>query len=89
MKKIVSSFLISSILLTSTVFADPVFEGHAEYSDQYKQDAQELFTGEIEHLERKDIINMTVSQVLDGSINMEGDEFLPKSPMKFTVIKVL
>lgn len=63
------------MILTSTVFADPVFEGHAEYSDQYKQEAQELFTGEVEHLERKDIIRMTVSQVLDGSINMEGDEF--------------
>lgn len=75
MKKIISSLLIASMLFTSSAFADPVFEGHAEYSDQYKQDAQELFTGEIEHLERKDIINMTVSQVLDGSINMEGDEF--------------
>ena len=63
------------MIFTSAAFADPVFEGHAEYSDQYRQEATELFTGEVEHLERKDIINMTVSQVLDGSINMEGDEF--------------
>ncbi len=75
MKKIISAVLISSMFFTSAAFADPVFEGHAEYSDQYKQEATELFTGEVEHLERKDIINMTVSQVLDGSINMEGDEF--------------
>lgn len=75
MKKILAIFLISSFLFNTSAIAAPVFEGHAEYTDQYKQDSQDLFTGEIEHLERKDIINMTVSQVLDGSINMEGDEF--------------
>lgn len=62
-------------MLNTSVLASPVFEGHAEYSDQYNKTEQELFTGEIEHLERKDVIHMTVSQVLDGSINMEGDEF--------------
>ena len=36
---------------------------------------KELFTGQVEHLERKDVINMTVSQVLDSNINIEGDEF--------------
>ncbi len=62
-------------MLGTPAVAAPVFEGHAEFSEQYKQMEQELFTGEIEHLERKDIIHMTVSQVLDGSINIEGDEF--------------
>lgn len=52
-----------------------MFEGHAEKSEQYKELEKDLFTGEVEHLERKDVIHMTVSQVLDGSINMEGDEF--------------
>ena len=48
----------------------------AEKTDVYEQQLQkELFTGQVEHLERKDVINMTVSQVLDSNINMEGDEF--------------
>lgn len=59
-----------------SALADEVLQGHAEKTDKYeKQLQQELFTGEVEHLERKDIINMTVSQVLDGNINIEGDEF--------------
>ena len=76
MKRILSVLIIGAFLSnTIALAAAPVFEGHAEYTDQYKQDTSDLFTGEVEHLERKDIINMTVSQVLDGSINMEGDEF--------------
>lgn len=75
MKKILSVFLMSMFMFNTSVLAGPVFEGHAEYSDEYRQMEQDMFTGEIEHLERKDIIHMTVSQVLDGSINMEGDEF--------------
>ena len=76
MKKIIATILL--IIFTSInnyVLAD-VLHGHAEKTDEYKhQLQQELFTGEIEHLERKDIINMTVSQVLDSNINIEGDEF--------------
>ena len=75
MKKLVATFLISSFLFSSSALATPTLEGHAEFSDKVQQLQQDLFTGEIEHLERKDIIHMTVSQVLDGSIHMEGDEF--------------
>lgn len=76
MRKFVAISLISSFLtINLPVLASPTFEGHAEFNDQYQQMQEDLFTGEIEVLERKDIINMTVSQVLDGSINIEGDEF--------------
>ena len=34
-----------------------------------------MFTGKVETLDRHDVINMTVSQVLDSSVSMEGDEF--------------
>lgn len=76
MKKIIALLmLISFIINTSVAYAD-VLEGHAEKTDTYQDQLQkELFTGEIEHLDRKDVINMTVSQVLDSSINIEGDEF--------------
>ena len=76
MKRLLATFLLISFLGTnSAVFAD-VLQGHAEKSEQYEQQIQqELFTGKVENLERKDVINMTVSQVLDSNINIEGDEF--------------
>lgn len=76
MKKITALFLLISFLgFNTSAFAAPVFEGHAEKSDQLRQLESELFTGQVEHMERPDVIHMTVSQVLDSNINMEGDEF--------------
>lgn len=76
MKRVLATILLIMFLGTNTaVFAD-VLQGHAEKTEQYEQQVkQELFTGKVENLERKDIINMTVSQVLDSNINIEGDEF--------------
>lgn len=76
MKRVLVTILLIMFLGTNTaVFAD-VLQGHAEKSEQYEQQIQqELFTGKVENLERKDVINMTVSQVLDSNINIEGDEF--------------
>lgn len=76
MKRFVASLLLVSFLSCNSLAYAEVLEGHAEKSDTYEQQLQkELFTGKVEHLERKDVINMTVSQVLDSNINMEGDEF--------------
>ena len=76
MKRFVASLLLVSFLSCNSLVYAEVLEGHAEKSDTYEQQLQkELFTGKVEHLERKDVINMTVSQVLDSNINMEGDEF--------------
>ena len=75
MKKIFA--LIISIIFSFNTFAlasEPL-HGHVEETDEYKQMQEELFTGKIEHLDRKDIINMSVTQVLDSSYSMEGDEF--------------
>ncbi len=76
MKRFIALLILFSFIVGhSAVFAE-VLEGHAEKTDVYEQQLQkELFTGQIEHLERKDVINMTVSQVLDSNINIEGDEF--------------
>ena len=76
MKRVLATILLIMFLGTNTtVFAD-VLQGHAEKTEQYEQQVkQELFTGKVENLERKDIINMTVSQVLDSNLNIEGDEF--------------
>ena len=63
-------------ICSNTLAYAEVFQGHAEKNDTYEQKLeQELFTGKVENLERKDVINMTVSQVLDSNINIEGDEF--------------
>ena len=76
MKRFAALFIIFAFLTCNTSVYGEVLEGHAEKTDIYEQQMQqELFTGQVEHLERKDVINMTVSQVLDSNINMEGDEF--------------
>ena len=54
--------------------AEPL-KGSVSESSEYKQTQDDIFTGKVESLNRKDVINMTVSQVLDSSISVEGDEF--------------
>lgn len=63
---------LSGIAYCSTT--GEIFQGHAERTDKVKEQS-ELFTGKIENLDRKDVLRMTVSQVLDGSFSQEGDEF--------------
>ena len=77
MKRLLALLILSMFMWTNTVvFAEPVFQGHAEKSDKVRQELEhELFTGQVEQLERSDVIHMTVSQVLDSNINIEGDEF--------------
>lgn len=75
MKKIFALFVSFIFFFNTIVLAAEPLQGHIEETDEYKQLQEELFTGKIEHLDRKDIINMTVSQVLDTSYAMEGDEF--------------
>lgn len=76
-KKLFTNFLLivflCNSLLSYALAAEP-FRGHAEKEDKIPEKS-ELFTGSVETLDRKDVIKMTVSQVLDGSFSMEGDEF--------------
>lgn len=74
MKKLLS-FIIISMLLSSYVQAAEPLKGSVTESGEYQQQQDEIFTGKIETLNRKEIINMTVSQVLDSSFSIEGDEF--------------
>ena len=75
MRKRLAAFLISILVANSAVFADAPFQGYAEYDDKYSIPEENLFTGKTEILEKKHVINMTVSQVLDASYALEGDEF--------------
>ena len=76
MKKTVIFILVFSLFLNATSLCAETLHGGIEKNAQYQKELEkELFTGEIEQLEKKDIIRMTVSQVLDANISMEGDEF--------------
>lgn len=76
MKKLISLFIIANFLFSNNAVFCEVLHGHAEKNSTIENQIQkELFTGKVEKLEQKDIIDMTVSQILDSSINIEGDEF--------------
>ena len=76
MKKISALSLIFIFTFFQLSAAAQPLHGSIEKTDTPEVQLQkELFTGEIELLEKKDVIRMTVSQVLDANINMEGDEF--------------
>ena len=68
---IITTFLANNIALAS----NDVFQGHAEFDDEYVELDKKMYTGKTETLEKRDTIEMTVSQVLDGSFSFEGDEF--------------
>ena len=74
MKKILC-LAISSVLSVQPLVLAETFDASVEYNENYTPRQEEIFTGETATLERKDVINMTVSQVLDGSFSIEGDEF--------------
>ena len=76
MKKMFAPALIFIFTFFQLAAAAQPLHGSIEKTDTPEVQLQkELFTGEIELLEKKDVIRMTVSQVLDANINMEGDEF--------------
>ena len=77
MRRGIVLFLLSIFMLQNIVLAAPdVFQGHAEFDDTYGGKLDEkLYTGKTETLEKRNTIEMTVSQVLDGSFSFEGDEF--------------
>ena len=73
-KLLASAIIISYFFSGGLVFAD-TFQGHAEKFDQKTLDQSELFTGKVDIIDEKDVIKMTVSQVIDGNLSIEGDEF--------------
>lgn len=77
MKKLLSCILLLTLLFSNIgiIQAAEPLKGSVTENDVYKQIEDELFTGKVETLNRKEVINMTVSQVLDSSLSIEGDEF--------------
>ena len=75
MRKRLAILLTGLMLLNSVAFASDTFEGHAQYDDNFERINEEMFTDKTDTLDKKDVVIMTVSQVLDGSFSLEGDEF--------------
>ena len=77
MRKILSFMIITTLLLSNLAMVSSAehLKGSVVETTEIQTTPDEIFTGKIETLQRKDIINMTVSQVLDSSISIEGDEF--------------
>ena len=76
MRKRLAILLLSVFIVNGVVHADTPFKGHAEYDETYKEVLDKnTYTGKVETLDKRDVINMTVSQVLDGTFSLEGDEF--------------
>ena len=76
MKRKLALLILSIFLINNLAFASgDVFQGFAEFDEDYTGLDKEIYTGKTETLEKKDTIEMTVSQVLDGSFSFEGDEF--------------
>lgn len=79
-KKVFAKILIFAYILSnlsSVAYCESegdVFKGHAE-KDSKIQEQSEIFTGKVDNLDKKDLLKMTVSQVIDGSFSQEGDEF--------------
>jgi len=72
-KMLLVAYFVSNLSNIAYCAPEDTFSGHAEKTDI--KEKSELFTGKIDNLDRKDVLRMTVSQVLDGSFSMEGDEF--------------
>ena len=78
LKKIFTYILLFAFLNTLNLqfcFAEGI-KGRVEKDDTKTQQLNtELFTGEIDHIDTKDTINLSVFQVLSSGYTMEGDEF--------------
>ena len=83
MKKILTYFILISALVS---FNAPVFSaetytptgnvirGHVEVTDQNAPQG-DYFTGEVSVMDKGDVINMTVTEVMSAGLTMEGDDF--------------
>lgn len=73
-KKTVSFILLALLLQVNVSYAADL-SGHIQKDETNKTEQKEIFTGEIEKLDEKDTINLTVSEVLSSGYTIEGDEF--------------
>lgn len=83
-KRIISFFLVTMFIINfifcsnSYCFASEngkKLEGHAQFYEYNDNEVKNIFTGETHKIKTKDVIKMTVSEVLSSGFTQEGDEF--------------
>lgn len=83
-KRIISFFLLQMFIFnflscsSSICFANESkkkLEGHAQYYEYNDSEVKNIFTGETHKIKTRDVIKMTVSEVLSSGFTQEGDEF--------------
>lgn len=72
-KKILSTMLILSFLSSLMPSYSEPLKGSVTEEGEFID--TKMFTGEVDKLDKKDKVKMTVSNVISGSINEAGDEF--------------
>ncbi len=75
LKKIFVSFLLMAFLAPTQLVLAEEFKGHVEQNQNAPELDQKLFTGDVDTLDKKNVVKMTVSQVLSSGYTIEGDEF--------------
>lgn len=63
-----------SFLGTAYALAD-IYQGHVEEQNSTKKEKNELYTGSTDTLDKKDILKMTVSKVIDAKSAKANEEF--------------
>ena len=76
-KKLISILILCTIVAPDFELAaiSAPYQGHIEATDQRTKKQDDIFTKEVATLEQTKTINLTVSQVLNGTTSVEGDEF--------------
>ena len=74
-KKIISLLILFGFLSAQVSLAETM-SGHIQHDETNKiENDKSIFTGEVETINAKDTINLTVTQTLSSGYNLEGDEF--------------
>lgn len=71
-QKLLTALMILSLTLHPFAMAETI-KGGVQQTTEFN--LEEMFTGDVDTLDKKDTVKMTVSQVINGSLNEEGDEF--------------
>lgn len=75
-KKSLIILLISTFWFSNSAWAlANVFQGHVEKQISPEKEKNELYTGSTDTLDKKDILKMTVSKIIDAKSAKENDEF--------------
>lgn len=76
LKKSLILLLISVFGFSNAAWAqENTLQGHVESQNSAKKEKNELYTGSTDTLDKKDILKMTVSKVIDAKNAKENDEF--------------